>query len=40
MTLVYSAKNYCVLKMSENKEKIRFDFEILLQKREECNSGC
>jgi len=35
--LVYSVKSYCVLKMSENKEEIRY---ILLQKREECDSGC
>jgi len=36
--LIYSVKSYYALKMSENKEKIRNIF-ILLQKREECDSG-
>jgi len=36
MILVYSVKSYCVLKMNENKEEIRYILKFYYQKREEC----
>jgi len=32
MILVYSVKNYCVLKMGENKEKIRYILKFYYKK--------
>jgi len=39
--LDYLVKSYSVLKMIKNKKRRNsIHFEILLQKREECDSGC
>jgi len=38
--LVYSVKSYCVLKMSENKEEIRYILKFYYKKRGKCDSGC
>jgi len=34
-----TVKSYCVLKMSENKEKIRYFLKFYYKKREECDWG-